>query len=174
MRPSISFGLPSLITIIQPWPYGSLLTVSGFFVSSLFASTTSPLRGAKRSETALTDSTTPKVFMAVTLVPTLGSSTKTTSPSCSWAKAVMPMRARSPSTLAHSCSRVYLSSDGTFAIDASLLGLLGVRGIEGGLDHAGAVRRAPDLHRQLAAHRGLSGGDIAHPDRALDRRAERA
>src|SRR5712691_6551420 len=154
MSVSHSLGFASLTTIIQPLPYGSELTSSGFFGSSALISTTSPETGAKRSETALTDSTTPKVFMAVTFVPTLGSSTKTTSPSCSWAKAVMPMRARSPSTLAHSCSRVYLSSDGTFAIDASLLGLLGVRGIEGGLDHAGAVRRAPDLHRQLAAHRG--------------------
>ena len=77
------------------------------------------MTGANRSETAFTDSTTPKVFMAVTLAPTFGSSTKTTSPSCSWAKAVMPTRARSPSTLAHSCSRVYLSSAGTFAIDSS-------------------------------------------------------
>ena len=79
-------------------------------------STTSPVSGAKRSDTAFTDSTTPKVFMLDSLAPTLGSSTNTTSPSCSWAKAVMPMRARSPSIFAHSCSLVYLRSPGTLDI----------------------------------------------------------
>src|SRR5262245_53312979 len=107
--------------------------------------------------------------MAVTFAPTLGSSTKTTSPSCSWANAVMPTRARSPSTLAHSCSRVYLSSAGTFAIDFSL-GLLGMRGMEGSLHHAGGVRRSPDLDRQLAADRGPGGRNVAHSDRPLHRR----
>src|SRR2546429_4668203 len=43
----------------------------------------------RSSDTALTDSTTPNGFFAVTLVPTFGSSTKTTSPSCSCAYAVM-------------------------------------------------------------------------------------
>src|SRR5258707_682416 len=86
-----------------------MFTTSGFLGSSALTSTTSPVTGANRSETAFTDSTTPKVFMATTFAPTFGSSTKTTSPSCSWAKAVMPMRARPSSTLAHSCSRVDLS-----------------------------------------------------------------
>ena len=45
---------------IQPAPYGSLLTSSGLPASSSLAAITSPLTGANRSLTALTDSTTPK------------------------------------------------------------------------------------------------------------------
>src|SRR5262249_43417675 len=77
--------LDGFTTSIQPLPYGSWFTVSGFWPSSPLTSTTSPEMGAKRSDTALTDSTTPKFFAAVTLAPTLGSSTNTTSPSCSCA-----------------------------------------------------------------------------------------
>ncbi len=73
----------TVIRIIQPRPYGSLLTSSGFAPSSAFASTTSPLTGANRSLTALTDSTTPKVAAWVTVRPASGSSTKTMSPSWS-------------------------------------------------------------------------------------------
>src|SRR5581483_4619727 len=152
---------------------GSEFTSSGFLGSSALTSTTSPDTGANRSETAFTDSTTPKVFSAVTRVPTFGSSTNTTSPSCSWANAVMPTRARSPSTLAHSCSRVYLSSAGTFAI-APLLGLLGVRGMKRRLHHPGRVLSAADLHGQRGADRAVRGRHVPHADRALHRRAERA
>src|SRR5207245_9518059 len=109
--------LEGLTTSIQPLPYGSWLTISGFCASSPLTSTTSPETGAKRSDTALTDSTTPKFLLAVTFAPTFGSSTNTTSPSCSWAYAVIPTRTRSPSCFAHSCSRVYFSSLGiTLAI----------------------------------------------------------
>src|SRR3989442_349671 len=92
---------------IQPRPYGSAFTVSGACGSPVLTSTISPDTGANRSETALTDSTTPNGFFAVAVAPTFGSSTKTTSPSCSAAYAVMPTRTRSSSRLAHSWSRVY-------------------------------------------------------------------
>src|SRR5579883_1458467 len=70
-------------SIIHPSPYGSWLTSSGRSMSFSFTSTTVPLTGAKRSEAVLTDSTTPNVFPCSTRVPTFGSSTNTTSPSCS-------------------------------------------------------------------------------------------
>ena len=69
------------MTIIQPRPYGSAFTVSGAFGNSALTSTTWPDTGANRSDTALTDSTTPNGFFAVAVTPTFGSSTKTTSPS---------------------------------------------------------------------------------------------
>src|SRR3989442_2158274 len=104
------------MTSIQPRPYGSAFTVAGACGSPVLTSTISPDTGANRSETALTDSTTPNGFFAVAVAPTFGSSTKTTSPSCSAAYAVMPTRTRSSSRLAHSWSRVYRSSFGTCAI----------------------------------------------------------
>src|SRR3954471_21802803 len=73
---------------------------------------TLPDEGANRSETAFTDSTEPNVFPALTSAPTLGSSTKTMSPSACWAWSVMPIVAEPPSALIHSCSLVYLRSVG--------------------------------------------------------------
>ena len=43
----------------QPAPYGSSFTVSGASTTAWFTSSTSPESGAIRSETALTDSTSP-------------------------------------------------------------------------------------------------------------------
>src|SRR5712691_4346209 len=65
------------------------------------------------SDAAFTDSTTPRLENWRTVAPFSGSSTKTTSPSCSWAKCVMPMVATSPSARTHSCSLEYLRSLGT-------------------------------------------------------------
>src|SRR5579872_6175211 len=78
---STSSGVASLIRIIQPSPYGSVLTSSGFSASASFTSTTSPEIGEKSSETALTDSILPISSPCSSSVPTCGSSTKTTSPS---------------------------------------------------------------------------------------------
>src|SRR6266508_4393117 len=116
MRASSSLGSAMVMTISQPAPYGSWLTCSGRSVRPWFTSLTSPDSGAKRSETALTDSTTPKLCIWRTRVPTFGSSTNTTSPSWSWAYSVIPTRASVPSTRAHSCSRVYRRSTGYDAI----------------------------------------------------------
>src|SRR5690242_8352556 len=149
--------------------------------------------GAKRSETALTDSTTPNAWWAVTLAPTFGSSTKTTSPSCSCANSVMPTRTRSPSRLAHSCSRVYLRSAGTFAIGRSpLLSAVGVpaqgsgarrsgdhcarsflhpRRVKRGLHDAGRLDLAADLDTDVGADGGMRARHVRHRDRALHRGA---
>src|SRR6185503_20625399 len=59
-------------TSIQPLPYGSAFTVSGFWASTALTSATCPEIGAKRSDTALTDSTTPNAWCAVTLAPAFG------------------------------------------------------------------------------------------------------
>src|SRR5438132_12482476 len=67
--------------IIQPSPYGSVLTSSGLSASVSLISTTSPETGAKSSDTALTDSMLPSSSPASSCVPTCGSSTNTTSPS---------------------------------------------------------------------------------------------
>src|SRR5262245_37399490 len=119
--------------------------------------------------------------MAVTVAPIFGSSTNTTSPSWSWANAVMPIRARSPSTFAHSCSRVYLRSGGTCAIFALLaeprgsdLALPGVGRMEWGAGDARRLAAAPNLHRQLRAHRGEVGPHVGHADPAPDGRPERS
>src|SRR2546428_10516377 len=99
-------------TIIQPLPYGSEFTTSGESTSAGFTSTTVPLRGAYRSDTAFTDSTTPNGCMDVTFAPTAGSSTNTTSVRRSAANLVIPTRTRPPSTRTHSCSLEYRRSFG--------------------------------------------------------------
>src|SRR6266566_2552976 len=71
------------------------------------------------SDAAFTDSTTPRLENCRTVAPFSGSSTKTTSPSCSWAKCVMPIVATSPSARTHSCSLEYLRSSGTVLTRAS-------------------------------------------------------
>ena len=55
--------------------------VSGASASGSFTSTTLPEIGAKSSETAFVDSTTPNDSPFFTASPTSGSSTNTTSPS---------------------------------------------------------------------------------------------
>src|SRR5215831_21235201 len=129
--------------------------------------------GAKRSDTALTDSTTPKFFAAVTLAPTLGSSTNTTSPSCSCAYAVMPTRTRSPSCLAHSCSRVYLRSLGTLAMLSSTR-LFHLGGIEGCPRDLGPLALAANLDLDGAADGCQGRLDVRDPDVLVDRGAIRA
>src|SRR2546428_8469788 len=99
-------------TIIQPLPYGSEFTTSGESTSAGFTSTTVQLRGAYKSDTAFTDSTTPHGCMNVTFGPTAGSSTKTTSLRRSAANLVIPTRTRPPSTRTHSCSLEYRRSFG--------------------------------------------------------------
>src|SRR3954470_10451937 len=78
---STSSGMLRRIFIIQPSPYGSVLTNSGFSLSASLTSTTSPDTGENSSETALTDSMLPNSSPSSSSVPTCGSSTKTTSPS---------------------------------------------------------------------------------------------
>ncbi len=68
------------------------------------------------SETALTDSTTPNDSPLLNCCPTLGTSTKVTSPSSLCANSVIPTVATSPSILIHSCSFVYRRSPGTCSI----------------------------------------------------------
>src|SRR5436305_13898082 len=77
---STSSGVLRRIFIIQPSPYASVLTSSGFSLSASLTSTTSPDTGEKSSETALTDSMLPNSSPCSSSVPTCGSSTKTTSP----------------------------------------------------------------------------------------------
>src|SRR5438093_4949714 len=74
-RLSTSPELLILILIIQPSPYGSLLTFSGSSVSESLASATLPETGVKISETAFTDSTEPNDSLATNSSPALGSST---------------------------------------------------------------------------------------------------
>jgi len=81
-------------------------------LSASFTSTTVPVTGEKISDTDFVDSNSAQMACAITLTPTSGSSTYTTSPSESCAKSVMPMRARGPSTATHSCSSLYRSSSG--------------------------------------------------------------
>src|SRR5581483_11535444 len=107
----------------QPSPYGSRLTVSGASITLAFTSTTSPESGEIRSETALTDSTSPYDVSLVTVAPTSGGSKCTSSPSASAANHVTPSTASSPSIRAQSCSSWYLRSSGydsTAAIQPSL------------------------------------------------------
>src|SRR5258708_29695227 len=70
-----SSGLDILILIIQPRPNASSLTVSVASASIEFTSTTSPLTGLYRSETALTDSTVPNTSPLASMRPASGSST---------------------------------------------------------------------------------------------------
>src|SRR5215211_937896 len=86
---------------------------SGRSSRSGFRSTTFPETGAYTSETDLVDSTSVNGWFAVTVAPSCGTSTKTTSPSASCAKSVIPTRTRfEPSSRAHSCSFVYRKSSG--------------------------------------------------------------
>src|SRR5437763_6568691 len=78
---STSLASAILMRTIQPSPYGSVLTSSGFSVRRSFTSTIVPPTGANNSETALTDSIDPSSSPASSSVPTCGSSTNTTSPS---------------------------------------------------------------------------------------------
>src|SRR5712672_2855756 len=64
------------------------------------------------SDTDFVDSTSAMLLAALTLAPTSGSWTNTTSPSASCAKSVIPTRARPPSTATHSCSFVSRSCSG--------------------------------------------------------------
>src|SRR5262249_44176028 len=75
---------PALVsfTAISQLPCGSEFTVSGLALSDAFTSTTSPETGANSSETAFTDSMVPNDWPWTIFVPTAGSSTNTTSPSC--------------------------------------------------------------------------------------------
>ena len=74
-RLSTSPGFFILILIIQPSPYGSLLTFSGSSANDSLTSVTAPETGVKISETAFTDSTEPNDSLAANSSPTLGNST---------------------------------------------------------------------------------------------------
>src|SRR4029079_10602241 len=58
----------------QPSPYGSSFTVSGASTTLSLTSSTSPERGAIKSETALTDSTSPYAPSFDSVAPTSGGS----------------------------------------------------------------------------------------------------
>src|SRR5207253_4720014 len=97
-----AFGA-TLTFSIHPLPNGSADTSDGSTPRSLFTAVTSPLTGAYKSDTAFTDSISPKVWPAFTESPTFGlRSTKTTSVSCSTANDVMPIVQTSPSIFVHS------------------------------------------------------------------------
>src|SRR3990172_5056074 len=166
MRASRSCGLVSCSTSIQPFPYGSWLTSSGCFSRAALTSRTVPPTGQYRSETALTDSTTPKTSMGFRERPTLGSSTNTTSPSCAWAKWVMPTRPRAPSTRIHSCSLVYRQSSGYMGPPSA--GPL----VEGRGDHAGGDRLAPDHHVEGAAQGRVRHRDVGQADGLVQPRGQ--
>ena len=72
-RSVASAGFETFSPIIQD-PCGSLFTISGFSVSEVFTSITSPLTGAYNSDTAFTDSIVPKTSPYYTVRPTSGSS----------------------------------------------------------------------------------------------------
>src|SRR5207245_4114151 len=74
---STSSGEVNRTLIIQPSPYGSVFTSSGFSASASLTSTTSPETGANSSETALTDSMLPISSPCSSSLPTCGSSTNT-------------------------------------------------------------------------------------------------
>src|ERR1044072_5113107 len=103
-RLSTSPAFDIFIRIIQPVPYGSVLTVSGSSASDSFIDAMVPATGVKTSETAFTDSTEPNASFAANSSPAFGNSTYTTSPNEFWAYSVMPMMASLPSTLTHSWS----------------------------------------------------------------------
>ena len=67
-------GSARRIRISQPAPYGSSFTVSGASTTAWLTSSTSPESGAIRSETALTDSTSPYDASFATVEPTSGGS----------------------------------------------------------------------------------------------------
>src|SRR4051812_4287716 len=64
----------------------------------------------------LTDSTTATASPALTLRPTAGTSTNTTSVSSCCAWSVIPTVATSPATRTHSWELAYLRSEGTFEL----------------------------------------------------------
>src|SRR2546422_604735 len=138
---------------------------SGFSTSASLISTTFPESGAYRSLTAFTDSTTPNGCMNATSVPTLGSSTYTTSERRSAANFVMPIRARPPSRLTHSCSLEYRSSLGYTP-------RLRVPLIEWQPDHRPLDGAAADLDRDAPAGLGVLRGNESEPDAIPHRRPE--
>src|SRR5205823_14558046 len=107
-----SDGSASRIRTSQPSPYGSSFTVSGASTTFWLTSITSPESGEIRSDTALTDSTSPYDASFAIVAPWSGGSKWTSSPSESCAYQVMPSVASSPSTRAQSCSGWYRSSSG--------------------------------------------------------------
>src|SRR5918912_2006190 len=109
-------------------------------------STTSPESGEIRSETALTDSTSPYVESFVIVAPASGGSKWTSSPSESCANQVMPSVASSPSMRAQSCSRWYLSSSG-YVSAAAIRALLAL--VDRLFRNARAACTAADVNRQL-------------------------
>src|ERR1700692_3194326 len=66
-----------------------------------------------------TDSTTAQASLALTLRPTSGSSTKTTSVNSPCAWSLMPTVAVSPLTRIHSCDLAYLRSEGMLLINCA-------------------------------------------------------
>jgi hypothetical protein len=89
--------------IIQPAFHGSAERLSTFSASAVLTAATSPPTGVKSSETAFTDSISPKRSPFFSFAPTAGSERKVRSERCSTANAVMPTRTKAPSFFAHSC-----------------------------------------------------------------------
>src|SRR6185503_219615 len=109
---STSDGSVSRTFTSQPSPYGSSLIFSGSSPKASLTSTISPDSGATTSDTAFTDSISAYGWSLLTVLPTSGGSTNTTSPSWSCAYQVIPNVATSPSMRAQSCSGWYLRSSG--------------------------------------------------------------
>src|SRR5687768_15986290 len=147
---------------IQPSPYGSLFTSSGSADRAPLMAVTSPETGAKRSLTALTDSTTPNGFASSRARPVSGNSTKTMSPSWSAAYWVIPTVASSPSTRIHSWSRVYRRSLGALTSIAPP--------IERQRDDPGRNTPVSDLDVDHGARLAVLRCDIGHRDRHAERR----
>src|SRR2546422_7175884 len=117
MRGATALGSATSRTAIQPAPYGSLFTSSGWSASVLLASTTFPATGAKISLTAFTDSTVPIGSPCLTTFPTGGRPAEKTSGHPGFAWALVPTRHRVPSRFAHPRAFVYRTASWGIGLD---------------------------------------------------------
>src|SRR5258708_25070692 len=134
--------------------------------------TTLPETGAYSSETALTDSTVPKLVPFCTCAPILGSSTKTMSPSDSCAWSVIPTVPVFPWICIHSCSLVYLQSLGyaILCLCPCLRGLCFLGSFVKRSRHDLAFHSlAADLHENFVADFRLCGWNIRQGNALLQK-----
>ena len=96
--------------------------VSGAAAAASLTALATPVSGEWTSSAVLVDSGSPQASPATTSLPTVGSSTRTTSPRSAAAAAVMPMRAVAPPSpeRTHSCSPPRRSPAGNCAMSSPL------------------------------------------------------
>src|SRR5690606_26880187 len=121
--------------------------------------------GEKTSLAALTDSTTAASPPCFRVLPATGSSTKTTSPSCSWACCEMPTVATSPSILTHSWSLVNFMVLITIPLASTLHVAMGNKGQTHDLCGKWLVT---NNDREGGFRCGVLNGDIAQCNRATN------